>query len=662
MESGALGETVKGGVWVTAVNEREFDAFLYQERSVSFSQEDSNSITNMAWDPTGRWVLVRSADGMVGVIDREAVQVLASLQGPVEGVSGLSWPREEEAFVTVAGEEGPGVWQLNIPSQVLTNALDKIEQGKAAAAKEQEEARLRVQNQTGAVNKRIAFVVGINRYDNFDSGSQLQYPVNDAKAVSLELRKIGFEVFEGINLTESEFYEKWQLVLDQISSQDIFIFFFSGHGVQIEGENFLLPGDVPYFEYGRSKQFKRRSINVPELFADLKIGAQQPPKMTIMILDASRHDPTIPPEFRLSDLKQKGRKNVELDSLPGLPGTFILYSAAPGQVSLDRLGPNDPSPHSVFIRKLLPLIGQPGLSIQDLAVRVKNEVYEETANFGLEQIPSYSDRMLGMYCLAGCQPGTLDTKKRPKEPRTITGKDGAPMVLVPAGEFTMGAAADDKDALDRERPAHAVYLDAYYIDQYEVTTSRYATFFQEKKRDPPRYWSETVLTQHGQKPVVGVTWEDANAYCEWAGKRLPTDAEWEKAARGTDGRVYPWGNETPTKQLANFNQGFEFKDYEALADVGSFNGGKSPYGAYDMAGNVWEWVADWYDANLYQQRAKGNKPVKNPAGPEKGELKVLRGGSWGDFNPRFLRSTDRGWSDPTNRNYFGGFRCARDAR
>jgi formylglycine-generating enzyme required for sulfatase activity len=146
----------------------------------------------------------------------------------------------------------------------------------------------------------------------------------------------------------------------------------------------------------------------------------------------------------------------------------------------------------------------------------------------------------------------LPEEKGEKEqlPREITGKDGAPMVLILAGEFTMGS---DKLAQDDERPAHSVYLDAYYLDQYEMTTARYARFFQQTNRNTPTYWSEQIIQKHGNKPVVGVDWNDATAYCSWAGRRLPTEAEWEKAARGTDQRLYPWGNAAPSEQRANFN-------------------------------------------------------------------------------------------------------------
>jgi formylglycine-generating enzyme required for sulfatase activity len=240
--------------------------------------------------------------------------------------------------------------------------------------------------------------------------------------------------------------------------------------------------------------------------------------------------------------------------------------------------------------------------------------------------------------------------------REITGKDGAPMVLVPAGEFTMGSREDDKSAEDNERPAHRVYLDAFYIDQYEVTTSRYATFFQETGRAAPKYWPEQVLKQHERKPIIGMDWNDAQAYCAWAGKRLPTEAEWEKAARGTDQSLYPWGNEPSSEQRKSFY--FEGL-YEGLTNVGSVEGGKSPYGSYDMAGSVWEWTADWYDESYY-----GKSPKGNPQGPSSGKERVLRGGSC-NFMPCDGRSAFRFRYPPTSWHMGSitiGFRCAQDVQ
>lgn len=242
---------------------------------------------------------------------------------------------------------------------------------------------------------------------------------------------------------------------------------------------------------------------------------------------------------------------------------------------------------------------------------------------------------------------------KPKAAREITGKDGAPMVLVPAGEFMMG---DDNSGGDIERPAHPVYLDAFYIDQYEVTTARYTKFFKETNRSEPKDWSADMAKQHGNKPVFGVDWHDATAYCAWAGRRLPTEAEWEKAARGTDQRIYPWGTAAPTRTLTNFI-GFKERGvlrYGELTDVGSFEQGKSPYGAHDMAGNLKEWTADWYDPHYYSK-----SPSRNPKGPASGGGRVFRGGSY-LVAPDSVRSVDRGWDFQTARYDFLGFRCAQD--
>ena len=233
-------------------------------------------------------------------------------------------------------------------------------------------------------------------------------------------------------------------------------------------------------------------------------------------------------------------------------------------------------------------------------------------------------------------------------PVEITGKDGAPMVLVPAGEFTMGNEGWDAD----EKPVHRVSLDAFYMDKYEMTTARYATFMQETGREQPAQWKDVNPATDGARPVVGVSWHDADAYCRHYGKRLPTEAEWEKAARGTDGRRFPWGHEEPTNRHANF--GAAWIGYETLLPVGSLEAGKSPYGIYDLAGNTWEWVADWYDMDYYKK-----SPDRNPTGPSRGGSKVLRGGSW--YNMLYdLRSTNRNYYVPAKQLFDLGFRCLQD--
>jgi sulfatase modifying factor 1 len=243
----------------------------------------------------------------------------------------------------------------------------------------------------------------------------------------------------------------------------------------------------------------------------------------------------------------------------------------------------------------------------------------------------------------------------------LVANDGAPMILVPAGSFPMGVPKGDRDGGRDEYPRHEVMLDNYYIDIYEVTHGRYAEFVKatgHRTPENPKYpkrtlWSDHLSDSLSERPVINVDWQDADAYCRWAGKRLPTEAEWEKAARGTDDRRFPWGNVEPTHKHLNFNQ--RWQGEKTLMPVGSYEAGKSPFGAYDMAGNVWEWVADWYDPLYYEK-----SPGANPKGPDSGTYKVLRSSGWSVETP-LVRLFTRVKSEPTNRNDSTGFRCAADA-
>jgi formylglycine-generating enzyme required for sulfatase activity len=231
---------------------------------------------------------------------------------------------------------------------------------------------------------------------------------------------------------------------------------------------------------------------------------------------------------------------------------------------------------------------------------------------------------------------------------TVVWEDGMVGLYVPAGEFEMGS----WDYADDEKPVHTVNLDGFWIDQTEVTNAMYGKCVEAGACDPPeedcsyshdRYFGDS---EYAEYPVIYVSWYDAEAYCEWAGRRLPTEAEWEKAARGTD-------DET---QLDDFvvKGGPDCDGYLDNAPVGSFELGASPYGALDMVGNVWEWVADWYSENYYKQ-----SPTNNPQGPEKTNKRSLRGGSW-YLVERYFRTSLRNGNDPDNRFDNLGFRCARD--
>jgi len=237
----------------------------------------------------------------------------------------------------------------------------------------------------------------------------------------------------------------------------------------------------------------------------------------------------------------------------------------------------------------------------------------------------------------------------PPLPAEIIGRDGAPMVFVSAGDFTMGSDQGDED----ERPVHRVSLDAFYVDKYEVTIARFGKFVTAIMSEPPwGFANQEAPTKRGDQPVRWVTWMEATAYCAWVGKRLPTEAEWEKAARGTDARTYPWGNDPPTSAQAVFAL---MDGAEASSAVGLREDGKSPYGAIDMAGNLYEWVADWYEEDFYH-----HSPPRNPRGPEKGGSKVQRGGSFTNAAYR-LRASFRTKGEPTEHHPRVGFRCAQDA-
>ena len=257
------------------------------------------------------------------------------------------------------------------------------------------------------------------------------------------------------------------------------------------------------------------------------------------------------------------------------------------------------------------------------------------------------------------------------------------MVFVPGGPFLMGVDKEvvkdtkkmskraqlkyavSREAFHDEGPAHNVILDAYYLDQYEVSNKQYSDFMKATDHTAPAYWDDRRRNKPEQ-PVSGINYNDATSFCSWANKRLPTEAEWEKAARGPDSFKYPWGNEIDDSK-ANYGR----KD-EVTANVDAYPEGKSPYGVYNMSGNVFEWVSDWYDPNFY----KKTRQSVNPTGPKDGawlsgtgtyvdriavgKKRVIRGGSW--YAPaESITTTHRFWNDPMNNSYGVGlrFRCAR---
>jgi formylglycine-generating enzyme required for sulfatase activity/S1-C subfamily serine protease len=223
------------------------------------------------------------------------------------------------------------------------------------------------------------------------------------------------------------------------------------------------------------------------------------------------------------------------------------------------------------------------------------------------------------------------------------------MVLIPAGEFLMGAEDGQQDA----RPSHRVYLSSYWIDQYEVTNTQYRQCVDAGSCTLPKDRQMFEDRQRTQHPVTNITWNQARSFCQWLGKRLPTEAEWEKAARGTDGRRYPWGNDGEALKHHMGNRELT-TGADGVDPVGRQMSTASPYGVFDLIGSVSEWVKDWYAEDFYQA-----SPSRDPQGPLRGSFRVLRGGEWNEKTPNFQASY-RGWDEVT---YWGptlGVRCAED--
>jgi formylglycine-generating enzyme required for sulfatase activity len=248
---------------------------------------------------------------------------------------------------------------------------------------------------------------------------------------------------------------------------------------------------------------------------------------------------------------------------------------------------------------------------------------------------------LGVLCLVCAETG-LDAERG--------------MVSIPGGEFSRGRTYDWPDTrlawypnpLKDDTPVRKIHVDPFYMDEAEVTNERYAAFVKATRHSPPYYWFKGAIPKGMEKhPVVNVSWEDAGAFCGWEGKRLPTEAEWERACRGgEEGRMYPWGDTNPTAAQAVFDL-----DTGAAAVCTKE---RNAFGLCDIIGNVWEWTRDWYDRDYYQAATD-----RNPPGPDKGIYRVLRGGSWFDQPQLFLTCSYRSWARPAERSPTIGFRCVK---
>ncbi|NMB55642.1 MAG: SUMF1/EgtB/PvdO family nonheme iron enzyme [Leptolinea sp.] len=267
---------------------------------------------------------------------------------------------------------------------------------------------------------------------------------------------------------------------------------------------------------------------------------------------------------------------------------------------------------------------------------------------------------------------TLTPTAPPEPPTVATAKstwispvDGMPLIYIPQGQYLIGSPDSDTLALINEKPQHTVKLSGFWMDKTEITNAMYAVCVQAgvcpEKKKVMSYTRESYYgnPEFADYPVIFVSWYDAQTYCTWAGRKLPTEAQWEAAARGPDGKKYPWGNSNPTCGQLNFATSLDMRGGKKsslcvgdTSQVGKYPKGASPYGLLDMAGNVWEWVADWNSPNYLVD------PSQDPTGPADGENKVIRGGFF-FTDAKYVRPAARSWHSPDFSSNDLGFRCAR---
>ena len=513
-----------------------------------------------------------------------------------------------------------------------------------------------------AGEKRVALVIGNAAYA---PPAALGNPVNDARDMAQVLRGLGFDVIVREDATQGQMRQALREFAGRLAAGGVGLFYFAGHGVQVKGKNYLIPVGV---SIDTEAEAEDEGIDVNGVLSRM---AEAGSRVNIVVLDACRNNPFA------RGFRGATRGLASVGDAPS--GTLVAYATAPGRVAADGTGRN-----GVYTGELLKAMRAPGLKLEDVFKRVIRNVRQATRE---QQVPWYLSSVDGDFVFAPLPPDPA---------KVVKGDDSAEMVLVPAGEFRMGSTREEVDRTiaecrkrssnpseaqcrnwyERELPQHRVLLADFYIDRYETTNALFETFVRATghqttaeregngwaRQQKDGTWQQLRVSGASWRapngagapapsdhPVVQVSWHDAEAYCKWAGKRLPTEAEWEKAARGTDVRRYPWGEEWAAVR-ANGDM-----TAKVTRPVGSYPGGVSPYGVHDMAGNVAEWVADWSDASYYQR-----SPERNPKGLDSGTTRALRGGSFLS-DPVSLRTAYRFLDPPGFRNNLIGFRCARGA-
>lgn len=579
-----------------------------------------------------------------------------------------------------------------------------------------------------AGQKRLALILG---NANYGGDNSLKNPENDAKDIAVALGELGFAstvVLDGSLQQMSNAVHAFADKIRAAGSQSVALIYYSGHGIQVNGENYLVP--VGFIMPASERDINRYALSAESALSEMQEANAQ---VNIAILDACRNNPFA----KSRDLGKRGLAKLEAT------GVFIAYSTTAGTTADDNIG----GKNGLYTASLLTYLRQPGLTLTGVFAKTRNVVAKASNR---KQVPFVTDGLIDAedFCLLpgvaapasvveSANASTMDTNahltittnvpgatilvddkpvisgtftldlglakqktvevgiaadgyksavqtvtllrgktltlpvtlaalsptptppvgvevigtnvpKRFTPPLTLA-QYKAQMVMVPAGEFIMGSDIGQED----EKPVHRVYLSAYKIGKTAVTVGMWQEFCTATKGampEEPRFNKGWTRRNH---PIVNVSWNDAQEYCTWAKLKLPSEAQWEKAARGADGQGFPWGNEFDPKRL--WCSTAEADDAGGTRVVGDFPAGASPYGCLDMAGNVFQWCADTYDKGFYgSRRATENDPL-NESGRE---YRVLRGGSWYNYHSIDFRSAIRNSDAPTVGNLYLGIRLS----
>jgi formylglycine-generating enzyme required for sulfatase activity len=500
-----------------------------------------------------------------------------------------------------------------------------------------------------SAESRLALVIGNGRYSK---EAVLKTPPNDAQLMADTLRVLNFELFGGrayVDVAQKQMRRLIRDFAEELSRrpESVGLFYYSGHGIQVDNRNFILPVDA---EIEDQTDVRSQGVSLDdEVLGRMSLAT---PSVKIVLLDACRNNPF---EKRVKSLgASKGLGDMSAER-----GSIIGFASEPNTVAYESQGD-----YSHFTEALAREIVKPGVLITQVLRHVRVTVRDTTK---WKQIPTTRDGLFADFYLlpVNVQQPLSDT-----------------MAKIPAGWFPRGLTDEQVLTVHRQlssanydvpehwlsntQPATQVWLDTFYLDTHEVTWGEFRRFLMATQGDSRvPVWMRELMLQD-EYPAVGVTWSQAQAYCAWKGKRLPTEAEWEKAARTDSGHLYPWGDMAPASDAANFcdrctGSGLSYQPPEArLSIVGSFQRDRSPYGIYDLAGSVREWVADTYTTDYYK-RAPERNPRNEPS-PEipSAEFRVVRGGSW-IRDATYLSAGRRGGEEPDRSVEDIGFRCARDA-